>query len=95
MTPLTALAYRLTLGDLTPNEQDLAFSWALKHHATGWRPTPGEILQYLHTAREETVSTSTPLLEQPEMSAEERSECLRTLAEIKARLSPLAEKVSL
>lgn len=78
---MTAIGFRLALGELRPEELDLAFSYAVKHHASGFRPTPGEICNYLKAARESIPPQVVKRLPEPDLSEEEREAVKKEIIE--------------
>lgn len=89
LTPPAVTAFVLALGDLTEREMDTGFKYTLKHHKTGFRPTPGEILEYLRVARESAPLPHRPQLMAPELTPEQRAETEKNIIEMKRRIGLL------
>lgn len=90
MTALAFTAYRLTLGELTEAEIQIAFTETFKRHKTGFRPAPGEILEYLREARMEKFYATPALPALPEgdpLDEEARSKIGEMLKDLGSKMA--------
>lgn len=87
MSELSVLAYAEDLSDLTPEQLDAACIEARRTSA--FMPVSATIRNCLSRIRSEApVFLGPPLLEYPEITAEEREEALKFSEELKKKLGP-------
>jgi hypothetical protein len=90
LTPLGVAAYRLALGDLSLTELDRAFTETFKRHAKGFRPSAGEIREYLRGSYGDVPEKISLRLPEPSLTDAEKGEILRDIEAAKAKLATIA-----